>query len=212
MGKPLLAYSIEQALESGLFHSVVVSTECSELSSLARKYGAESFFRRSSNLCSDEAAKIPVIRDALLKSEEYFGQKFDVLVDLDATAPIREVSHILEAVSRFEDGGNSNLITACPSRKHPSFNMVEIKEDGKVERVRIPESARVRRQDCSSCYDMNASIYVWKREVLLDSDSLFHEKTGLYVMPEETAFDIDSELDWYLVECLMKRKQNASAR
>jgi len=206
-GKPLLAHTIEHALESGLFFDVVVSTDCEKIQKIARKWGAKSFFLRAKDLAGDSAAKIPVIRDALIQSEEYFGREFLYLVDLDATAPVRTREHLLEGFEKFLQGNHSNLITATPSRKHPGFNMVERKADGRVERVMIPEADKVRRQDCPPCYDMNASFYIWKRDCLLYSDSLFHEKTGLYVMPEETSFDIDSELDWFLVECLLEKME-----
>ena len=68
------------------------------------------------------------------------------------------------------------------------------------------DGAVVRRQDAPKSYDMNASIYIWKRDIILNESSLFLEKTGLYVMPEERSIDIDNELDFKFVEFLMKEK------
>jgi CMP-N-acetylneuraminic acid synthetase len=72
------------------------------------------------------------------------------------------------------------------------------------------QSAVVRRQDAPKCYDMNASIYVWRRDVLLSGDALFNSDTRLYVMPEERSIDIDSELDFRFVESLMTANPDSS--
>ena len=94
------------------------------------------------------------------------------------------------------------LITASPSRKNPYFNMVEIIH-GNVQKVKELNKAVVRRQDAPIVYDMNASIYIWKRKALLENDTLFTSKTSLYIMPEERSVDIDTELDWDYVEYIL---------
>ena len=86
------------------------------------------------------------------------------------------------------------------------FNLVEVDNSGKVALSKPLEKAVLRRQDAPKTYDMNASIYIWKREVILHSNSIFLENTGLYVMPEERSIDIDTELDFEIVEFLLKRK------
>jgi CMP-N,N'-diacetyllegionaminic acid synthase len=95
-----------------------------------------------------------------------------------------------------------------PSRRSPYFNLVEVDAEGKVSLSKQLESTVLRRQDAPKSYDMNASIYIWKRDAILNENSLFLEKTGLYVMPEERSIDIDNELDFEFVEFLMRR-QNA---
>jgi len=202
-GKPLIAYTIEQAKKSGLFEHVVISTDSDEIADVAKKYGGEVFFKRASELSHDKAAKIPVIRDALLRSEEYFGNKFDYVVDLDATSPLREVDDILKAFEVFKTKGYDNLFSVTSSHRSPYFNMIEV-VDGKVKLVK--PSSFIRRQDVPETYDMNASIYIWKRDVLLNNDTLFLENTGIYVMPKERSFDIDDEIDFKIVEFLLKEK------
>jgi len=202
-GKPLIAYTIEQAKKSGLFEHVVISTDSDEIADVAKKYGGEVFFKRAAELSHDKAAKIPVIRDALLRSEEYYGNKFDYVVDLDATSPLREVDDILKAFELFKTKGYDNLFSVTPSHRSPYFNMIEV-VDGKVKLVK--PSSFIRRQDVPETYDMNASIYIWKRDVLLNNDTLFLENTGIYVMPKERSFDIDDEIDFKIVEFLLKEK------
>ena len=186
-GKPLIAYTIEQARESNLFEHIVISTDSDLIAETAVKYGAEVFFKRDATMASDTAGKLDVIKDAFLKSEQHYAQRFDYEIDLDATAPLRDVSDIINAYNQFLRDKNDNLITAMPSRRSPYFNL-----------------AIVRRQDVPKTYDMNASIYIWKREALLNNDTLFLPRTGLYVMSEDRSIDIDCELDFKFVEFLMK--------
>ncbi|MFY9141794.1 cytidylyltransferase domain-containing protein [Sulfuricurvum sp.] len=207
-GKPLIAYTIEQAKESGLFEHIVISTDSDLIATVAQEYGAEVFFKRSEEMASDTAGKLEVIKDAFVRSEEYYQTSFDYLVDLDATAPLRSVQDIIGAYQQFLKDDNDNLITAMPSRRSPYFNLVEVDASGKVALSKKLSSSVVRRQDAPQSYDMNASIYIWKRDIILNENSIFLEKTGLYVMPEERSIDIDSELDFEFVEFLM-RKQDA---
>ena len=202
--KPLVAYTIEQAKQSKLFEHIVVSTDSDEISTIVQEYGAEVFFKRSSEMASDTAGKLDVIRDAFVRSENYYNEEFDYLIDLDATAPLRDVSDIINSFKQFLDNHNDNLITAMPSRRSPYFNIVEVDKDGKVFLSKKLKNNIARRQDSPKCYDMNASIYIWKRDVVLNKSSLFLENTGLYIMPENRSIDIDTELDYKFVEFLMK--------
>jgi len=203
-GKPLIAYTIEQAKASDLFEHIVISTDSDDIAKISKEYGAEVFFKRSAEMASDTAGKLDVIRDAFKRSEEHYGEKYNYLIDLDATAPLRDVEDIIKSFQQFLDGNNDNLITAMPSRRNPYFNVVEVNKSGKVSLSKKLDNSIVRRQDAPKSYDMNASIYIWTRDVILNTDSLFLEKTALYVMPEERSIDIDTELDYKFVEFIMK--------
>ena len=205
-GKPLIAYTIEQAKASQLFEHIVISTDNDDIANIAKQYGAEVFFKRSDEMASDTAGKLDVIKDAFKRSEEYYNKTFDYLVDLDATAPLRSVDDIINSFNQFRENNNDNLITAMPSRRSPYFNLVEVDKNGKVYLSKKLDNAVVRRQDAPKSYDMNASIYIWKRDIILNENSIFLEKTGLYVMPEERSIDIDNELDFKFVEFMMSNK------
>jgi len=204
-GKPLISYTIEQAKASGLFEHIVVSTDSDDIANVSLKDGAEVFFKRSAEMSSDTAGKLEVIKDAFIRSEEYYGLQFDYLVDLDATSPLRAVLDITEAFEQFLTDKNANLITATPSRRSPYFNLVEKNQFGQVTLSKNLGENVVRRQDAPKTYDMNASIYIWDRDTILNRNTLFLENTGLYVMPEERSVDIDSELDYKIVELLMDK-------
>ena len=206
-GKPLIAYTIKQAQDSGLFEHIVISTDSDDIANIAREYGAEVFFKRDVQMASDTAGKLDVIKDAFMRSEEHYKTKFDYLIDLDATAPLRIVEDIIDSFNQFKENSNDNLITAMPSRRSPYFNLVEQNKEGKVYLSKSLDNAIVRRQDAPKSYDMNASIYIWKRDVILNEKSFFLGNTGLYVMPEDRSIDIDTELDYKLVEFLMKNNK-----
>jgi len=206
LGKPLLAHSIEQARASGLFDAVSVSSDSGEILEAARRCGADHLIRRPDELATDTAPKIPAIRHCLQETERLTGRVFDVIVDLDATSPLRLPQDIRAAVAMLEQSDAANVITAMPARRSPYFNMVEVGGDGVPRLSKALPNRIARRQDAPECYDMNASIYVWRREFLLTSDVLFHDSTRLYVMPEERSWDIDSEFDFRVVECLAREE------
>ena len=106
----------------------------------------------------------------------------------------------------MEKEGASNILTGSPAHRSPYFNLVELDSNGVI--VLSKPSTVGRRQDSPSCFDLNASIYVWQRDVLLNRDSVFNEKTLLFLMPEERSRDIDSELDFEIVELLAKKRRS----
>jgi CMP-N,N'-diacetyllegionaminic acid synthase len=203
-GKPLLVHSIEQAAASGLFDQIAVSSDSQEILDIAREAGATILVQRPAELAQDTSPKVPAIRHCLQSAEAQTGHEFDTIVDLDATSPLRTVEDIRACVELVEtDAEVTNVITAAPARRSPYFNLIEQSVDGTVSVSKKPPGAVVRRQDAPACFDMNASIYAWRRQALLAHDSIFLYGTRLHVMPEERSIDIDSELDFKIVEMLM---------
>lgn len=211
-GKPLIAYSIEQAKRSELFDYIAVSSDSTSILEAADRWGADILITRPPEMAEDTSAKLPAIKHCVLQAEQAVKSLFPVIVDLDATSPLRTVQDLVNAVHLFETMGVSNVITGMPSRRSPYFNLVEKNKAGYVELSKSPSSPIVRRQDAPKCYDMNASIYVWKREILMKENSVFHPDTLLYEMPEERSVDIDSELDWRIVEWIMGSREGASVK
>lgn len=208
LGKPLIAYSILQARNSRLFDAVAVSSDSGEILDAAKKYGADILIERPAELATDEAPKLPVIQHCVLETERVSGTIFPVIVDLDVTSPLRSIEDIRGAVNMLETRSVSNVITGTPSHRSPYFNLVELKDDGVAILSKKLSKPVTRRQDAPECFDMNASIYVWKRNALFEDGTLFKSDTLLYVMPKERSFDIDSETDFQIVELLMQQKGN----
>ena len=205
LGKPLIAWTIEQARRSGLFPLVAVSSDDEEIGRVALEWGADLVIERPAELATDTARKVDAIRHCLEEVARRSATTFDVLVDLDVTAPLREPGDIVGAVELLETSGASNVITGAEARRSPYFNLVELQPDGAVRLAKIPERPINRRQDVPRCFDMNASIYVWHVPTFLADPSVFYPDTRLYEMPQSRSVDIDSQLDLELVELLMRK-------
>jgi CMP-N-acetylneuraminic acid synthetase len=207
LGKPLIVHTIEQALACKAIEATYVSTDDPKIAEVARAAGARVPFLRPAELATSSAPKIPVI-EHLTAAVEREGVKVDRIVDLDPTSPLREVRDI-EACLALLDAGTDVVITGYEAEKNPYFNMVESAGDGSVRLVKQPPGEVEGRQAAPKVYAMNASIYVWHRHSL--SKGLWSGRARLHVMPRERAIDIDSLIDFRLVELLMKEKRAGGA-
>jgi CMP-N,N'-diacetyllegionaminic acid synthase len=210
LGKPLIAYTIEQAQASGIFDVIAVSSDSELILDIAKSCKVEFLIKRPDELATDQSGKMPAIRHCVTEVERLTGTKFDIMVDLDATSPLRSVEDVLNAVTLLEKSGAGNLITAMPARRSPYFNLVELNIDSGVTLSKTPRTPILRRQDAPKCFDMNASIYIWSRQTFFEKDTVFNSDTQLYVMPEERSIDIDSEIDFKFVEFIMSHDQDGN--
>lgn len=207
-GNPLISYTIGQALKWGRADNVVVSTDSDEIANVARKFKAEVPFIRSKRLASDSMGKLAVIQDALRRCERIYNKIYSVVVDLDPTSPVRTSVDIENAYRKFIRSRVSTLFSVVPSYKNPYFNMVERTSDGAVVLSKKTLHSIVRRQDAPKVYDMNASIYIFKREFLMkpDSKTVISSNSEIYIMNEWASIDIDREIDFSYVEFLVREK------
>ena len=202
--KPLIVYSIEQAIATKLFDQIVVSSDSKEIREVALANGASFCVDRPAELATDTAPKLPAIKHCVENAEKKFGQ-FEVIIDLDATAPLRESSDIIGALELLQSAQADNVITGTPAHRSPYFNLVETDVNGIVSLSKPPANVVARRQDSPQCFDMNASIYVWRRQALFANENLFTSNTRLFVMPRERSLDIDSQADFEMVEWMMTK-------
>jgi CMP-N-acetylneuraminic acid synthetase len=207
-GKPLFLHTLELARDSGLFESIVVSSDAPEIINNALNYGATHVVVRNTDLASDTAGKVPSIIDAVHRVEKQENTSFDLVVDLDVTSPLRNLDDLKGAINLLITHEIDSVVTATESRRSPYFNLLEIDSHTKSVSVSKPLKSKIlRRQDAPECFDMNASIYVWKKSALFAQEQVFFENTKIFVMPPERSLDIDSELDFQIVEWLMERKK-----
>ena len=203
-GKPLIQHTIEQAKKSKIFSDIIVSSDCKKILKIAEKLGVHTF-KRTNQLSKDFDGKVDVIRDAAIKAQKMLDKKFDNIIDLDVTSPLRQVSDIHNSFKKFQKGNYQNLITGCVARKNPYFNMIEIKNN--VLSISKRTNKKIySRQKSPQVFEMNASIYIWKNKALMNKSNLVTSKTAFYEMPEERSIDIDTMLDWKIVSFLMEKK------
>lgn len=205
-GKPLIAWTVEQALATGIFDIVAVSSDSEAIRQAASAAGAHLTIDRPAEMATDQAGKVPAIVHACLAAEAALGHKTDILVDLDCTSPLRELTDITGSVDLLRATGATNVITGAEARHSPYFNLVERVADGTVHISKPLPAMVLRRQDSPACFDMNGSVYVWQRDAFLADPQVFYSDTRLFEMPEDRSVDIDRELDFMIVEMLLQRK------
>jgi N-acylneuraminate cytidylyltransferase/CMP-N,N'-diacetyllegionaminic acid synthase len=206
---PLIAHSILQAKNSNIFDAIAVSSDSDQILNVAKEFGVDYVIKRPDEFATDTSAKLPVIQHCFIESEKKSKEQFDFVIDLDATSPLRQIEDILGVFKILKDRSKEidNVITGCHARRSPYFNLVEEGQDGFAHLSKSLDKGIVRRQDSPKCYDMNASIYGWTKEALLASDKVLMPRTVLFEMSEETAYDIDTELDFKIVELLMRDRK-----
>ena len=207
LGKPLIAHTIGCALDWGEAHRVVVSTDSEAIAKVAREFGAETPFLRPADLARGEVPKMAVVRHALSEIERDSGERYDVIIDLDVTAPLRHVSDVEGAYSLFLARRPLTVFSVVHARKNPYYNVVEADSEGYVRVSKDAGAAITCRQIAPVVYDMNASIHIYSREYLID-DRNWHvcsSRSLPYVMGDLAAVDIDSEIDLLYVGFLLRQ-------
>ena len=205
--KNLIDISIIQAKNSRLFDKIVVSTDSKKIQKHVNNKQTLSWFIRPKNISSDRASKLDAIRHALFESEKKFKTKFDIVCDLDVTSPLRKKSDIINSFKKFEKKNYEILFTVCDAKKNPYFNLVENKNNS-IQLVKLSKNRILSRQAAPKVYEMNASIYFWKRNALLRKKNLFGKNVGIYEMPRERSVDIDDYFDLVIVKKLIKQNKS----
>ena len=203
-GKPLIAYTIEYFKKWSKANRIVCSTESKIIENIARKYGADIPCTRPKELAYNTADKLHALQHIVKFCEQQENIKYDIIVDLDPTAPLRKKEFLEEAFDRFMKSDANNLYSVCKAHKNPYFNMVELDKNGYA--FLCKKSDVVRRQDAKNVYELNASIYIYNRDFLLKTNSIHSDKTIIYEMPELASIDIDTEIDFQFVEYLIKNE------
>ncbi len=206
-GIPLIAHSIRQAQDCGLFDAVAVSSDDPRILDIAREYGVTCPIRRPAGLAGDAAPKIPAIRHCCLEAEKQTRQTFDIIVDLAVTSPLRSSQDIAAAIAKHRETGAPNVTTASPSAHSPYYNIVELDGQNRIKVCKPLDRPLLRRQDAPETFECNGAIYVWTRDALMScGDKALVEDTVLYVMPRRRSIDIDTELDFEFAQFLLDRQ------
>ena len=196
LGKPILLYSIEAALESGMFDEVMVSTEDAEIAQLAEKAGAKVPFFRSENTAGDYATTTDVIEEVLAAYKER-GMEFEYACCIYPTAPFVTADCLREAMTTLESSDADSLIPVVRFSFPPQRAVII--NDGKIQ-FKWPENMFARSQDLEPFYHDCGQFYCIKTESFLREKKLFMSDTLAYERPESEVQDIDTMEDWKLAE------------
>jgi CMP-N-acetylneuraminic acid synthetase len=205
-GKPLIAWSIEQALAVESINGVIVSTDSQEIAEVSRKFGAEVPFMRPNHLAQDESPEILSWKHALNFLIERDGVLPSAMLSLPATAPLRDASDIKNCLDLFNQGDSDVVITVSASYRNPFFNMVQLTDKDFAKVVIRDTSTISRRQDAKEVFDIATVAYVARPEFILNSQSIFDGVVRAVRVPRERSVDIDSLFDFEVAEALLSKK------
>lgn len=195
-GKPILAYSIEAARTSGLFDTVMVSTDDREIAELARKYGAEVPFFRSERTAGDFATTNDVLLEVLEEYEKR-GECYDLGCCIYPTAPFVTAAKLKDALGRLEGSGADTLIPVVAFSYPPQRAMV-VREDRLV--FESPQYLDSRSQDLEPHYHDVGQFYLFYTEAFRRNGKLMVGNILPYVVSEMEVQDIDNQTDWEIAE------------
>ncbi len=201
-GKPLIAHSIEAAKASRYIERVVVSTDDSEIARIARQYGAETPFLRPAELAGDRSAEMLSWRHAIGALRE-MGIEVGTFVSVPAPSPLRTPGDIDSCIEALD--GADLVITVSPARHHPRFSMVALDEHDFASLLDQGGARCANRQEAPPAFDMTGVAFVARPDFIMRAENLFAGRVKAVRIPEERAFDIDSELDFELADYLASK-------
>lgn len=200
-GKPLIAWTIEEAKKSKYIDRLIVSTEDTEIVQVAQAWDCEVPFVRPKELALDDTPSSKVVLHALHRLP-----KHDYVMLLQPTSPFRTVEDIDGCIQYCE----KHQAVACVSVTEPDkspFWMYVLDYMGRMQPLIAQYSLVTRRQDLSTVYALNGAIYIAQWDWFLQHETFIHEQTLAYVMPRERSLDIDTEFDFELASALLRSKE-----
>jgi len=206
-GKPLLTYTAEAAFGSKLLNRIILSTEDEEIKQLGLKLGLDVPFIRPAKLAEDNTPSLPVIQHAVRTLEVDENYRSYVIVVLQPTSPLRTSEHIDEALEIFlsENADSLVSVTEVTHNMNP-YSVMRLKKDGTIEPFLKYDENKNLRQVKPVFYARNgAAIYICSYECLIDKNSLFGDSTLPYFMKKEDSFDLDDEVDWFVLESILQK-------
>jgi CMP-N,N'-diacetyllegionaminic acid synthase len=204
-GKPLIAWTIEQAKFCSNIDRIVVSTDDEKIAEIAKKYGAEVPFIRPAELANDTSPTIDVIFHAIDWLKEHEDYRFEYILLLQPTSPLRITEDIEGVIQMLKDKNARSIVSVCETDHHPWWSNT-LPENGNMKGFLRPEILNKRRQDLPVFYRLNGAIYLADTGYLRGQNSFFGLDTFAYAMPKEHPIDIDSDIDFKLAGLLLMEK------
>jgi len=195
-GKPLIVWSIEAGLKSQYIDTVVVTSDDDEILDIAKFFGAK-IIKRPEKLASDTSTTFDAIKHTIENVEKY-----DYIVLLQPTSPLRNEKHIDEAIELLEAKNADAIVSVCEMDHSPLWSNT-LRQDGNMNHFLKDEILNKRSQDLDKYYRLNGAIYICKTEKLLEEKRFFlKDNIFAYVMDRKSSIDIDEEIDFKMAEVL----------
>ncbi|MBE0514844.1 acylneuraminate cytidylyltransferase family protein [Sulfurimonas sp.] len=200
LGKPMIVYTIEEALKSKYITEVIISTDCKEIEEVAISYGAKSPFLRPEYLASDNAKAIDNYIYTIDRLNSEFNYNIEDFVVLQPTSPLRTIEDIDGAIELFRQKDAQSVI-GYTEEHHPIEWHKYITEDGKFEK--IFEEKLLNRQEIKKSYYPNGAVFVFDYE-LIKQGKYYSDNSYAYIMPRFRSVDVDTMEDFKYIEFLMR--------
>lgn len=200
-GKPLIAWSIEAGLKSKYIDKVVVSSDDDEILNISKEFEAD-IIKRPVHLSTDTSTTIDAIKHTIDNIEKY-----DYVILLQPTSPLRNEKHINEAIELLEEKKADAVVSVCEMDHSPLWSNT-LPEDGNMSSFLRDEVLNKRSQDLEKYYRLNGAIYICKIEKLLEHKSFFlKDNIFAYIMDRKSSIDIDEKIDFEMAEVLTNEKK-----
>ncbi len=206
-GKPLIEYTFEVARQFKAYYAdtdIALSTDSKEISDLAVQSGFQVPYHRPEVFATDHAGKIGAISDVLVYYENLRQMRYDFVLDLDVTSPLRNLNDLSKAFQMIRNDQEAyNLFSVSPANRNPYFNMVEKGEDGYYHLPKKLSNDIISRQTAPKVFDLNASFYFYRR-IFFDKgfQTAITDKSLIYEIPH-TCFDLDHPVDFEFLSFLI---------
>jgi CMP-N,N'-diacetyllegionaminic acid synthase len=199
-GKPLIAYTIEAGLKSRYIDKVLVTSDDDEILAISEKFGAETI-KRPDELATDTATTFDAVHHTIDNFEKY-----DYVVLLQPTSPLRDEKHIDEAIELLKKKKADSIISVCEMDHSPLWSNT-LPNDGNMNNFLRDEVLNKRSQDLEKYYRLNGAIYICQSDKLLEEKRFFlKENIFAYVMDRKSSIDIDDEIDFKMAQTIKESK------
>lgn len=210
--KPLIFYTLKIAIEFAKLQKycqIILSTDSEEIKQTVRKFqfpDIDLSYTRPAKLANDTAGKLDVIKDVLSFAQEKNTIKYDYVLDMDVTSPLRNIDDLKKAFQLIEEKENAlNLFSVSPASRNPYFNMVEDSGNGFVSLCK--KGHFLTRQSAPKVYDMNASFYIYTALFFSESQTtVITDRSIVYEVPH-VCFDLDHPIDFEFMEYLIENNK-----
>ncbi len=201
-GKPLIAHTIYNSIESRIFDDVIVSTDNETITKIAREYGATVPFIRPDKLADDNSDEWYSWKHAV----KSYQDSFDLFISLPCTSPLRDYSDIAAMIDKYNEVKCDVVLGITKSNHHPSFNMVKKNKKGDISLLEQSNDNIFRRQDSEDCYNITTYAYICSPHYIQTSNKLLSGNIYGYELDKKVCIDIDDIYDFQFAEFLYNKK------
>lgn len=208
-GKPMIAWTIEAAIDSEVFDYVFVSTDDQAIADVSRQYGAQVPFLRPAELATDEATTNDVITHLIEWFESELKNEVSTVAILQPTSPLRSAQHIKESMQLMEGKAVKAIVSVC-ELEYPIQFCNQLGPEGSMNGFIKSENIK-RTQELKKYYRLNGAIYIFSKCYVGYIHTIYKQGCFSYVMKSSDSIDIDTQEDFNIVEYLIKKKVNENA-